>query len=107
MDAKSVGGVPVTPTLVAELFWGLGSDEMAEFFAELNRIAGHKLALQLSWVVRDIAERSARGDYEPMLGLNYFSDEAKAYPESAAFFRASDAKRDLTKAAELAKDGES
>ena len=99
--SKVIGGVQVTPELVASLFWHMGSDEQADFFAALYREAGVKLAFQLAWVTKEVGERALRGEYDAMHGLREFSDEAAYYPTAVLTHRVTDARLAL---AELAKE---
>ena len=87
-----VGGVALTPEFVASAFWSLGSDDQAKFFAELNRIAGYKLCLQMAWVVADMAES---GNSDAIAGFRTMFAHADDFPNAAAEWRASNAKRDI------------
>jgi len=102
MADKVIGGVEVTPAILADLFWGLGSDEQADFFAELYRLAGHKLCMQMSWVVREIAHRSGDAHVDAVMGFRSFADDANEYAETATDIRASDAKHEIARMAEAA-----
>lgn len=45
MDAKTIGGVVITPTLVAELFWSMDSEQQADFVAAAILILALALAV--------------------------------------------------------------
>lgn len=92
LENKSIGGVTVTPELVAELFWDMASDEMADFFAQLDRIAGIKLCMQMAYVIQELQERSAKGDYRPLMAFQTMLAHSQSYTESAIENRVFDAK---------------
>lgn len=97
-----VGGIKVTPENIAEAFWEMASDEMADFFTELERIAGGKLCLQMAAVVREIQERADKGDRQAQQGFQTMLSHAQAYVESATDYRVWGAQREIqrmTKAA--------
>lgn len=87
-----IGGVEVTPELVAELFWNLGSDKQADFFAALDSLAGFRLCFQMAGVISEIRDRADKGDYSAMNGLQTMLSHAEGYRESATEMRAYDAK---------------
>jgi hypothetical protein len=82
--------VKLTPAQLAEQFWHMADDEQAAFFAELNRIAGWKLDLQLAYVTRRIAESP---DHDAMLGLEAFAGYAQNLPSLMLDIRIDNAKR--------------
>lgn len=82
-----VGGVTVTPELLAHGFWEMASDEMADFFSELEQIAGDKLCLQMAAVVREIQKRADKGDRAAQNGFQTMLSHAQAYVESATDYR--------------------
>lgn len=43
--------VTLSPTEVAELFWGMGCDEQALFLNHLGTISGHMLCFQLQAII--------------------------------------------------------
>ena len=92
LDAKVLGGVAVTPELIAGLFWSMASDEMASFFGELDRIAGGRLCLQMAYAVGEIADRSQRGDYSAQNGFQTMLAHAQEYHDGAASHRAMNAR---------------
>lgn len=91
--------IDMTPELLAAAFWGMGNDEQAAFFAELWRIAGHKLCYQTAWINNAISERADRGDHDAMNAFRTMADHADAYPEAAAAWRAANAKAAITQVA--------
>jgi hypothetical protein len=87
-----MANVEVTPEFVANLFWGLDSGQQADFFAELERIAGISLCFQMAWVVNEIAERSERGDRKAQQGFQTMLSHAQGYAEGATQWRVARAK---------------
>ncbi len=73
-----------TPEQLAEAFWHLGSDQQADFYAHLYRVAGHKLCLQTAWIVDEISQRQARGDWDAVNGFRTLHSHAEAYMEVLA-----------------------
>lgn len=91
-----------SPAHVAELFWNMGSDEQADFFAELWRLSAGKLCLQTAWVVVELMDRADKGDRAGLDAFQTMLAHAQDYPEAAAEWRASRAKSaiaDLARAA--------
>lgn len=78
------GTAVITPELVAELWWGLGSDEQAQFFAHLYRIGGWKLSMQMLYVAQAISEMEG---VNGVMGLNSFAEEGKSYVSTAIEYR--------------------
>lgn len=108
MDAKKVeiealANVEVTPQIVAALFWEMDTEQQADFFAELERIAGIKLCLQMAGVVRTIQERVDAGDHTAQQGFQTMLAHAQAYGESATDYRTWNAKHEIDRMAEKAK----
>ena len=95
IEAKVLGGVAVTPELIAELFWEMASDEMADFFAELDRTAGSALCTQMAWTVGVMAGRSDKGDYRAQNGFQTMLAHAQEYHDGAASHRACNAHIDI------------
>ena len=85
----------VTPAQMADAFWSMKSDEMADFFNELEKIAGGRLCLQMAHVVDVIQQRSASGEYGCLNGFQTMLSHAQAYHESAAEMRAYEAKSEI------------
>lgn len=98
-----VGGIKVTPQNIAEAFWEMASDEMADFFAELDRIAGGKLCLQIAGVVREIQERADKGDHAAQNGFQTMLSHAQQYVESATDYRTWDAQHAIERMVKAAK----
>lgn len=92
-----LANVSVTPELVAQLFWGLGSDQQADFFAALERIAGVKLCFQMAGVIHELAERAERGEYDALNGFQTMLSHAKDYADGATSWRAARAKAALAR----------
>lgn len=105
MNGARVRLVTVTATAaqVAEDFWSLGSDEQADFFAELDEIAGYRLCFQMAHVMVEIAARAGRGSHAAQNGLQTMLSHANGYHEAAAESRCWDAKRALNDMAVAAK----
>lgn len=97
MNAPVSINVPVnlSPAEVAVSFWNLGSDGQAEFFAELERIAGVSLCFQMAYVVCEIADRADRGDRDAMHGFQTMLAHAVSYGEGSTLHRGTTARIDL------------
>lgn len=95
----------VTAEQLAEGFWSLGSEKMADFFAELERIASWRLCFQMASVVEEMTKRAGAPNYDhgAMHGFQTMLSHAKDFHESAAEIRAGDAKRHIADMARLAK----
>lgn len=87
-----IGGVQLTPQLMAQLFWEMYSDEKVEFFAALDDVAGYHLCMQMSHVVNEIADRGMVCDYRAQNAFQTMLAHAENYAESAAGWRAMKAK---------------
>ena len=92
-----------TPTSVAGMFWAMTSEQQADFFAALDRIAGSALCFQMAAVVDDIRRRSERGDHAAQNGFQTMLAHAQAYAESATEYRAWEAKREIARMAQGAR----
>lgn len=101
-----VGGVTVTPELLAQGFWEMASDEMADFFTELERIAGGRLCFQMAAVVREIQERADKGDHRAQQGFQTMLNHAQAYVESATDYRVWNAQHHIDRMVKAARVGE-
>lgn len=77
------GTTDVTPELVATLFWSMDSDQQAEFFSSLEKMAGVKLCMQMAYVVDSIVERADKGDRTAQNGFQTMLSHAQHYVESA------------------------
>ena len=89
--------INVTAEQLAEGFWSLPSDEMADFFAHLDRVAKYMLCLQMAAVVREIQERADKYDHDALHGFQTMLSHAQAYVETATDYRISNAKMELTR----------
>ena len=89
----------VTAEQLAEGFWSLPSDEMADFFAHLERIASWRLCFQMAHVVNEIAERAGAPEYDhdAMHGFQTMLSHAQQYAEGAAEHRAANAQGEIAK----------
>lgn len=79
--------IEFTPQMIATAFWQMDASQQADFFAELERIAGINLCFQMAWVVRELVERADRGDYQAQKGFQTMLSHAKDYVESATDIR--------------------
>ena len=86
--------IRLTPQQVAEAFWSMDSHGMADFFAELERIASYRLCLQMAHVVNEIADRADLHNYDAMHGFQTMLSHAAHYSESSTEHRAARAKAD-------------
>ena len=100
---RVTGNVECTPQMVAELFWGMGSDKQADFFAELERIAGISLCFQLAAVVREIQERADKGNRQAQKGFQTMLSHAQEYVEGATDYRTWNAKSEISRMADRAR----
>lgn len=87
----------LSPQQIAQAFWDLGSDEMADFFAELGAISQHKLCMQIAYTVDEMARRAADGDWMAQNAFQTMLAHSQAYFEEVIGFRAFEAKQDLTR----------
>ena len=88
---------------VAAAFWELCSDEQADFFAALERMAGIRLCFQMASVVDEIRRRTERGDRDAQNGFRTMLAHAQAYAESATDYRVWEAQRELALMADTAR----
>lgn len=95
MSIQTIGGVEATPILLAHLFWGMSSDEQADFFAALEGIAGYKLCIQMAAVVHEISERADKGDFEAMNGFQTMLSHAQEYHDASTGWRVAKTKWEL------------
>lgn len=79
--------VSLTPQQVAQSFWALDDSKMADFFGELERIAGPKLCMQMASAIDRIRIRAELGDFAPMNGLQTMLSHAAGYAETAGQYR--------------------
>jgi hypothetical protein len=95
--------VKVTPELLAALFWEADCEQQADFFAELEKIAGTKLCYQMAAVVREIQQRNDAGDHGAQRGFQTMLAHAQNFVESAIDIRVWDAQREIDRRAASAK----
>lgn len=91
--------INVTPVQLAEGFWSLDSEGMADFFAALNRRAGVMLCFQMAAVVGEIADRAERDDHDAMHGFQTMLSHAQDFAEGAASHRGSKAMAEISRIA--------
>jgi hypothetical protein len=103
-NIEVIGIAELTPELVAQMFWEMNSDEQADFFAHLERIAGIQLCFQMAAVVQTIQKRCDKGDYTAQNGFQTMLNHAQAFGESATDYRVADAKWQIKKMVERAKE---
>ena len=91
--------INVTAEQLAQGFWSLDSEKMADFFAALERIASWRLCFQMANVVCVIADRAGAPEYDhdAQNGFQTMLSHAQAYVETATDYRISNAKRELTR----------
>lgn len=105
MSIETVGGVAVTPELMARLFWGMSSDEQVQFFAALDDVAGHMLCMQMAHLVNAITDSSDKRDHRAMNAFRTMFWHAEQYAETATDWRAFMAGLAIDEAARTAKKG--
>lgn len=103
MKTKTIGGIEVTPELLAKLFWEMYSDEQADFFAALEEIASHSLCQQMAYVVAEIHKRADKGDHRAQNGLQTMLNHASDFVAGGIDSRVWDAKYEIRQMAERAK----
>lgn len=91
---------PLTSEQVARFFWALDDDQMCEFFAELERIAGTNLCFQMAGVIHKISERADAGDYSALQGFQTMLSHAQQYADGSTGWRVAKAKYAVAKMAE-------
>jgi hypothetical protein len=87
--------IQATPAQVAGLFWEMDAEQQADFFAALEAMAGIKLCVQMAAVVREIKDRSERGDHSAQNGFQTMLAHAQAYVEEATDYRVWAAERHI------------
>lgn len=87
--------VTLTPEQVAHAFWNMGSDGQLKFFAELDRVAGFMLCMQMAGVVHEIAMCDTEEKGHALNGFRTMLDHAAGYAEAATEFRCSAAKSEI------------
>ena len=84
--------IKLTPEQVAHAWWNLASDEQAEFYAHLNRIAGYKLCMQTAWIVDAIVNTE---DHEAQSAFGTIHAHAAEFLMTAVDIRTSSALRGI------------
>lgn len=97
--------VTLTPQQVAQAFWGMGSDGQIKFFAELDRLAGIMLCMQMAGVVRDMARLETDDHGHAVNGFQTMFNHAAAYAESAIDWNCEDAKSQIAGMVRQARHG--
>ena len=92
-----------TPGHAAALFWELDAEQMADFFAELERLAGIDLCFQMAAAVNVIRKQSEAGSWDALNGFQTVLSHAENYAEAATEHRVWDAQRELRRMADAAK----
>ena len=92
--------VALSPEQIAEQFWAAGSGGQRAFFAHLERIAGHKLCLQIAYVVSEMWERD---DRDAINGFQTMTEHARWLVHDSTIWRHDDAKREIARMADDAK----
>ena len=100
-NIDALARVELSPEMLAEAFWNMDADQQVQFFASLDRAAGHKLCFQMAWVIRAIAED---GNTEAMNAFRTMFYHAQDYHDSAIELRASNAKRAIAAIAKATKE---
>lgn len=99
-ETKLQVSVQLTPEQVAEAWWGLGSDEQAQFYAHLHRISKGVLCLQTAYMVSHIIETENSDARDAFCTIHNHSTE---YVETAVDMRCHAAIRGIAKMADAAR----
>lgn len=77
---QAVVEIKHTPKEIAELIWGMGSDEQAEMLHQLHEVAGgeHNLMMQFMWT-RDECEDRLDKDWEDKALAGFQALASSAY----------------------------
>lgn len=78
----------VSPRHVADAFWEMDAAQMVEFFAHLDAIAGHKLCLQMTHVLCEMAEKPGAMSTAAQVAFGTMFEHAIARAERLANWRA-------------------
>lgn len=95
--------IHLTPAELAAAWWNMGSAEQADFYAELSRIAGHKLCMQTAWIVRELRDRADRSDTDAREGFLTLHGHAENYVVHGIEDRVDSANRELARMGEVAR----
>ena len=105
LDNRTVGGVEVTPELLAYWFWEMDGREQADFFASLYREAGRStLCMQTAYIVQELRYRAERGDSDGLSGFQTMLAHSQDYVLSGIEARSWEAERDLRDMVDRAKE---
>jgi hypothetical protein len=99
----ATASIELTAVMLAHAFWEMDAAQQADFFAELDRIAGVQLCFQMAGVVREIKERVDGGDHHAQNGFQTMLAHAQAYGEGATDYRVWSAHGMIDRMAEEAK----
>jgi hypothetical protein len=94
-------GVKLTPEQIAKAWWNLASDEQVEFYAALDREAGHVLCLQTAYLVGELIESSNQAAVNAFRTMHHHAIE---YDTTNADFMAVIAKRGIKEMADKARN---
>lgn len=103
IDNRTVGGVEVTPMLLAYWFWEMNSEEQADFFAKLYEISDGMLCQQTAFIVAEIRRRVMRGDTAAREGFQKMLAHSTNYVEDAIDSLVWNAKYDINELVRAAK----
>lgn len=95
LDGRTIGGIEVTPMLIAHWFWEMNSEEQADFFAKLHEISDGMLCQQAAYLTAEIRRRADRGDGAPLEGFRRMFAHSAEYVEDGIEFCVWDAKHEL------------
>ena len=87
--------VDLSPEQIAELFWRLGDDGQADFFAHLDRIAGVRLCMQMAYLSDRLIERSHKGDWSGRHAYQAIAEHAQSLWRTSLDKACDDARREL------------
>lgn len=93
--------VKLTPAQIAEAWWNLASDEQVEFYAALDKVAGHVLCLQTAYLVGELIERGNQAAINAFRTMHYHAIE---YDTTNVDFMAVIAKRGIREMSDAARE---
>jgi hypothetical protein len=106
MSTQSVSVVATfqpTGEQLAAAFWNMDAYQQADFFAELERLAGVKLCFQMVGVSQVISERAETGDWTAQNGFQTMLAHAENYVRDATEHRAANAYSEIRRMADDAR----
>ena len=92
---KASVDIELTPEQIAELFWKLGDDGQADFFAHLERTAGVGLCIQMAYVSDRLIERSQAGDWDGRHAFQTIAEHSQSLWRTSLDAAVSDARREI------------